>query len=162
MLGLPFHYRDDRTTPEVMSAVHADCGRSQLYARTGIQTMAINTLFQLRAEAGGAAASVAERIAMIPDLLALWLTGTLANELTVASTTGLLEAGGHSWALDVVRGWGFPQRPFAGEVVEPGFSLGPILEARPHRRRGRRRPGARGRRARHGVGVRRRAVGGTT
>ena len=128
MLGLPFHYRDDRTSPEVLASVHARVPPTRLYERTGIQTMTINTVFQLRAEASTAAASVAERLAMIPDLLGLWLTGTLANELTIASTTGLLEARGRRWTLDLVRQLGLPERPFAGEVVDPGYALGPILQ----------------------------------
>ena len=92
MLGLPFHYRDARTDGAVVAGVHARVGRDELYRRTGIQTMAINTVFQLSAQSGGPAAAVAARIALIPDLIAQWLTGTLANELTIASTTGLLEA----------------------------------------------------------------------
>jgi rhamnulokinase len=129
MLGLPFHYRDERTTPEAVSRAHARVGRSELYRRTGIQTMPINTVFQLRAEATGAAASVAERIALIPDLIALWLTGTLANEETIASTTGLLGAHGRHWAVDLVGRLGLPRRPFTGEVTPPGVELGPVLSA---------------------------------
>ncbi len=127
MLGLPFHYRDERTGAVVVSRAHARVGRAELYSRTGIQTMPINTLFQLLAEAGGAAASAAERIALIPDLLGLWMTGTLVNEATIASTTGLLEAGGRRWAMDLVERLGVSPRPFAGEVVAPGFGLGPLL-----------------------------------
>ena len=126
MLGLPFHYRDERNGSEAMSRAHARVGRGELYARTGIQTMPINTVFQLGAEA--AAASVAERIALIPDLIGLWLTGRLANEETIASTTGLLEARGRRWALDLVRRLGLPERPFTGEVTPPGAELGPVLD----------------------------------
>jgi rhamnulokinase len=128
MLGLPFHYRDERTSADVVARAHARVGRLELFRRTGIQTMAINTVFQLSAEADGAAASVAERIALIPDLFGLWLTGTLANEITIASTTGLLEAHGRRWAVDLVRRLGLPERPFAGETVTPGFELGAMLE----------------------------------
>jgi rhamnulokinase len=126
MLGLPYHYRDDRTSDELLDQAHARVGRDELYRRTGIQTMPINTVFQLSSEAGGAAASVAERIALIPDLLGLWLTGTLVNELTIASTTGLLEAHGRRWAADLIDRLGLPARPFAGEVSEPGQELGPV------------------------------------
>jgi rhamnulokinase len=128
MLGLPFHYRDDRTSEDVLAQAHARVGRSELFRRTGIQTMAINTVFQLSAEAGGAAASVAQRIALIPDLFGLWLTGTLANEVTIASTSGLLEAHGPRWASDLVRRLGLPTRPFSDETVTPGFELGAMLE----------------------------------
>ena len=129
LLGLPYHYRDARTSDEVVSGVHALIGRPELYRRTGIQTMPINTVFQLSAEAngGGAALAAAENIALIPDLLGLWLTGTLVNELTVASTTGLLDAHGHNWAVDLIERLGLPRRPFSGPVAEPGVTLGPIL-----------------------------------
>ncbi|HWE08874.1 MAG TPA: rhamnulokinase family protein [Solirubrobacteraceae bacterium] len=127
MLGLPFHYRDARTSSEVVARAHARVGREELYRRTGIQTMPINTIYQLTAEADGAAASVAERIALVPDLFGLWLTGTLVNELTVASTTGLLEAHGRSWAEDLVRRLGLPARPFAGTVTDPGVEIGRVL-----------------------------------
>jgi rhamnulokinase len=46
LLGNPYHYRDARTTgiPEhVSNLVPPD----ELYERTGIQTMQINTLYQL-------------------------------------------------------------------------------------------------------------------
>jgi rhamnulokinase len=128
MLGLPFHYRDERNGSEAMSRAHARVGRDELYGRTGIQTMPINTVFQLGTEAAGAAASVAERIALIPDLIGLWLTGTLANEETIASTTGLLEARGRRWALDLVRRLGLAHRPFTGEVTPPGAELGSVLD----------------------------------
>ncbi|MGA2012246.1 MAG: rhamnulokinase family protein [Solirubrobacteraceae bacterium] len=128
-LGLPFHYRDPRrTSPEVMAGAHARLGRDELYRATGIQTMAINTVFQLFAERGGAALSAAQRIALIPDLFGLWLTGSLANEATIASTTGLLDARAPRWAQDVIAALDLPAAPFAGPVVAAGCELGPVLE----------------------------------
>jgi rhamnulokinase len=129
MLGLPYHYRDERVTDEVVSRAHARVSRNELYSRIGIQTMPINTIFQLLSEAGGAAASAAARIALIPDLLARWLTGELANEVTAASTTGLLEASRSVWARDLIERLGLPQPPFGGDVVEPGVRLGDVLDA---------------------------------
>ena len=129
MVGLPYHYRDRRTGGDVLARTYDLVSRGELYRRTGIQEMPINTLFQLRAEAQGAAASVAERIALIPDLLGLWLTGHLANELTAASTTGLLDATTGAWAVDLIGRLRLPLRPFSGEVVTPGFALGPVLDA---------------------------------
>jgi rhamnulokinase len=125
VLGLPFHYRDTRTEGMVERAF----GRvppEELYAVTGIQTMPINTLFQLLADEGSPALAGAERIALVPDLLALWLSGRLAGERTAASTTGLLDARSGGWARGIVAGLGLPGRLF-GELVEPGTELGPIL-----------------------------------
>lgn len=129
VLGLPFHYRSERTSDEVVARAHRRVPRAELYRRTGIQTMPINTVYQLSSDAGTGSPAVAcaERIALMPDLLGLWLTGTLANELTIASTTGLLEAGGRRWAVDLVGRLGLPRRPFNGEIVEPGVDLGPVL-----------------------------------
>jgi rhamnulokinase len=126
VLGLPFHYRDARTAGMVARA-HARVSREDLYAVTGIQTMPINTLFQLMADEGSAALAAAARLAFVPDLLALWLTGVLANESTIASTSGLLDARTGTWARDLVAALGLPAAPFAGEPVEPGSTLGPVL-----------------------------------
>jgi rhamnulokinase len=126
LLGLPFHYRDDRTHGMIERA-HQRVGREELYSVTGIQTMPINTIFQLLAEADGPAAAAAERIALIPDLFALWLTGELANEVTAASTTGLLDARSGCWARSLIARLQLPRAPFAGDPVEPGTPLGPVL-----------------------------------
>jgi rhamnulokinase len=128
MLGLPFHYRDERVSDEVMSLAHARVPREELYRRTGIQTMPINTIYQLVAEGRSGAAVAGEAIALVPDLFNLWLTGELANEATIASTTGLLEATGNRWARDLIACLQIPERPFAGEVRDPGHELGSVLE----------------------------------
>ena len=66
-----------------------------LYAVTGIQDMPINTVHQLLVDDR---AREAEHIALVPDLLAYWLSGELANERTNASTTGLLDARTGEWS----------------------------------------------------------------
>jgi rhamnulokinase len=126
VLGLPFHYRDRRTEGMIARA-HARVPRDELYAVTGIQTMPINTLFQLLAEEGSPALDAAERIALVPDLFGLWLTGEFANEATAASTTGLLDARTGSWARTLVERLGLPGAPFVGDPVEPGTRLGAVL-----------------------------------
>src|SRR4051794_33365966 len=127
VLGLPFHYRDGRTDGMVARA-HDRVPREDLYAVTGIQTMPINTVFQLLADEGSAALAAAERIALVPDLFALWLTGELRNEATAASTTGLLDARTGAWARELIAGLGLPAAPFAGETTEPGTTIGPVLD----------------------------------
>ena len=126
-LGLPFHYRDARTSDSALARTFARVPQSELYERTGIQTMPINTIFQLMAESHGDGLAAAARIALMPDLLGLWLTGELVNESTIASTSGLLEAGRAQWALDLIERLGLPAKPFAGEVTEPGVALGSVL-----------------------------------
>jgi rhamnulokinase len=126
LLGLPFHYRDGRTEGMVERA-HARVSRDELYDVTGIQTMPINTVFQLLADEAGPALGHAQRIALVPDLLAFWLSGELANEVTNASTTGLLDARSGDWARGLIERLGLPAAPFAGEPVDAGTTLGPVL-----------------------------------
>lgn len=121
VLGLPYHYRDERTDGMVERVP-----KSEAFAITGIQTMQINTIFQLLAEQDSAALREAHSIALVPDLLAYWLCGELANERTNASTTGLLDARSGHWSLPLIERLGLPERPF-GTLVDPGTRLGSVL-----------------------------------
>jgi rhamnulokinase len=114
VLGLPFHYRDERTD---------GIARVEGYEVTGIQHMPINTVYQLLADDRVADA---DAIALVPDLLAYWLSGVLANERTNASTTGLLDARTGEWATGLIERIGLPARPFR-DLVEPGAELGRVL-----------------------------------
>jgi rhamnulokinase len=124
LLGLPYHYRDERTAGMVERA-HGRVTGDAAYAVAGIQTMPINTVFQLLADEGSTALTAAAHMALIPDLFAFWLSGELANERTVASTTGLLDARSGDWADGLIGGLGLPARLF-GELVDPGTALGPV------------------------------------
>src|SRR3954467_5320130 len=115
VLGLPFHYRDERTD---------GVERVPGYEITGIQHMPINTVYQLLVDDR---VGEADRIALVPDLLAYWLCGELANERTNASTTGLLDGGTGEWSLPLIERLGLPARPFA-DLVEPGTLLGRAIE----------------------------------
>jgi rhamnulokinase len=126
VLGLPFHYRDSRTEGMIERA-HARVAPEEMYAVTGTQTMPINTVFQLLADEGSAALAAAERIALVPDLFCHWLTGECVNEVTNASTTGLLDARTGTWARELIARLGLPAAPFAGDPVTPGTTLGPVL-----------------------------------
>jgi rhamnulokinase len=101
LVGNPVHYRDSRTDG-VMARVFAEClPAEELYAATGIQFLPFNTAFQLVAAAGTAQLRAADKLLLMPDLLAYWLTGEAGAELTNASTTQLLDARTKEWSLDV-------------------------------------------------------------
>jgi rhamnulokinase len=125
LLGLPFHYRD-RRTDGIAERVAEQMAAGRAFPTTGIQQMPINTVYQLLAEDESAALQAAHRIALIPDLLAFWLCGVVANERTDASTTGLLDAQTGCWARDLIDTIGLPTRIF-GDLVDPATSLGPLL-----------------------------------
>lgn len=125
LLGLPYHYRDARTVDMVERAFSL-VPQAELYATTGIQTLPINTLFQLLAEQQSGALDRADRMALVPDLLAYWLSGELANERTNASTTGLLDARAGDWAHELIARLGLPDWLFS-TLVSAGTPLGPLL-----------------------------------
>ncbi len=127
LLGPPFHYRDRRTEGQAERAAGRLATRD-MYQVTGIRSMPINTVYQLLAEETSPALRAAHRIALIPDLLSLWLCGKLANERTAASTTGLLDATSGCWAHGVIDRLGLPARIFDDSgLVDPGTVLAPLL-----------------------------------
>lgn len=122
LLGMPYHYRDERTHVGV-AAVHAKLGAGELYRRNGLQHLPFNTVFQLAAE--NELLELADRMLLLPDLLAYWLTGVEVAELTNASTTGLVRAGEHSWDPELVRLAGIAGTSLP-PLVAPGTRLGPL------------------------------------
>jgi rhamnulokinase len=123
LLENPFHYRD-RRTEGVMDRMCAKISRERIYAATGVQFLAINTLFQLCATSPEALARAASFLT-IPDLLNFWLTGAQFSEYSNASTTQLLNAGTRDWAWDLIAELNLPERIFR-PIIQPGTRLGPL------------------------------------
>lgn len=126
LLGLPFHYRDERTAgfrAEVDRAV----GPGAAYGATGIQDMEINTLLQLMAERHSAAYAAAQTLLLVPDLLAYFLTGEARFERTNASTTQLVDVRTGEIAHSMAGALGLRTDLFA-PPVEAGEVLGPVLD----------------------------------
>ena len=117
----PFHYRDERTARGV-ERVHALVPPDRLYARTGLQFLPFNTLYQLAAEPETSIADAATMV-LIPDLVGTWLTGRPSAERTNASTTGLLDATTATWAWDVIDALGLPRR-LSGSWPTPATGSG--------------------------------------
>jgi rhamnulokinase len=127
LVGNPVHHRD-RRTEGVMERVFARVPARELYERTGIQLMPINTVFQLfaMAEAGDRALEVAHRILLMPDLLHFWLSGVASCELTNATTSQCYDPRAQAWATGIIQRLGLPAEMFR-ETVAPASVLGPLL-----------------------------------
>jgi rhamnulokinase len=127
LLGNPVHYRDRRTAGMVAEALRR-VPAEEIYSRTGIQLLQINSLYQLLAMSleGDPQLEAAERLLMMPALFTAWLCGSRASELTDVSTTGCYDPIARGWALDLLDRLHIPADIF-GEVVEPGTDLGPLL-----------------------------------
>ena len=100
----------------------------ELYERTGIQILPINTLYELAAMAAedDPVLAGAETLLMIPDLLHLWLAGTRVGEWTNATSTQCLDARSGAWADDLLDRLGIPAR-LLPELVKPATPLGPLV-----------------------------------
>lgn len=129
LLGNPAHYRDARTDG-VPDRFFAAMGAEEHYRLTGAQLQSFNSMFQLLAGADEAQTAASARMLLMPDLLAWWLTGQQAAEVTNASTTGLLDVRARTWSPPVLaaldRQAGRPLSALLPGLVEPGTPLGPV------------------------------------
>lgn len=123
LLGLPFHYRDERCAVGV-ERVHAVVPHEELYPRNGLQHLPFNTLYQLAADPW---AAEADRLLLVPDLLGWWLTGEQVTERTNASTTGLLDVRTRGWDTDLADRIGVPTG-LLGPLVDPGTTVGKVRD----------------------------------
>ena len=126
LLENPVHYRDPRRAAAVAD-VYARVPARELYERTGIQLLPINTVFELAAMAAGRdpALESAELLLLIPDLFHHWLCGSRTTEFTNATTTQCFDPARGGWATDLLERLEIPARLFP-EVVAPGTLLGPV------------------------------------
>jgi len=127
LIDNPVCYRDQRTQG-AMEQVFARVSRAEIFERTGIQFLALNTLFQLFAHAEAGIPARAQRLLMIPDLVNLLLTGRSVTEYTNATTTQMINARTGTWDSEMIDRLGLPSR-LLGQLVPAGSDLGLMKSA---------------------------------
>lgn len=127
LLGNPRHYRDSRTEG-MLEAAFLRVPRPEIFERTGIQFMRLNSLYQLLAMklAHSSQLEAARTFLTIPDLFNFWLTGRKVNEFTNATTTQCYDPRTRDWAKPMLQQLGLPTAIF-GELIAPGTPLGELL-----------------------------------
>ena len=128
LLGIPHQYRDPRT--EGMAKVMAEkISPEDVYRHTGIQDAFYNTSLQLisEVEKNSPALANAQRLLFTPDLLAYWLCGRAENEVTISSTSQLLNPTTRTWSDEMMTALGIPREIFS-DPVEPGTTLAPLRD----------------------------------
>ncbi|MDA9472522.1 rhamnulokinase [Enterococcus sp. 5H] len=123
-IKLPFSYRD-RYTVKTYSKIQKQLGKRYLFEKTGLQTLPINSLFQLAAQNDLQLLDQTQFFLMIPDLLNYMLTGIAKTELSIASTTQLLDPDSNQWNRTLIQQIGLPQNIFP-EIVTSGNFLGKV------------------------------------
>ncbi len=104
LLANPIHYRD-AYTDGMMEEVYKKIPRNKLYAKTGIQILQLNTIFQLMAYSlkKNDTLKRADKLLLVPDLFNYFLTGEKKAEYTEASTTQLLDPKTKDWNYDLCK-----------------------------------------------------------
>jgi rhamnulokinase len=122
----PTHaYRDNRTQAGL--AALASRGADHLYAATGIPNVFYNTSLQLAETVASCPAitQLATRCLFLPDYFNFLLSGKMENELTVASTSQLLDVHAPDWSRTALEHFRIPPAWFTTPVLA-GRKLGPV------------------------------------
>ncbi len=127
LLGNPHHYRDRRTDGMLEEAFRR-VPREEVFARTGIQFMKINTLYQLLAMRvqGSPLLDAAETFLMMPDLFHFFLTGSKGVEFSIATTSQCYDPRARAWATGLLEKMGIPTGMLP-QIIAPGTGIGPLL-----------------------------------
>ena len=104
----PYHYRDERTQ-DALTKAFSKISADEIYEETGNQIMNINTLFQLISDENLANA---DKLLFMPDLFAYLLTGQKVCEMTIASTSQMLDMKNKKWSSKVLETFGISEDLF--------------------------------------------------
>ena len=123
LLGDPYHYRDKRTRG-MMDWVFKRMPRREIFRRTGVQFLELNTLYQLASmvRRRERALRLAETYLGLPDLFNHWLTGEVRAEFTHATTTQLYNPVKGDWDQEIIEAVKLP--PIFPEMIHPGKVVG--------------------------------------
>ena len=125
-IGGVYCYRDGRTKSAVAS-VHRRVPFAELYAKTGIQFQAFNTVYQLYDDKRTGRSAKARSFLMLPDYFHFLLTGVKKQEYTNATTTGMVNALTHTWDEEIIEKLDYKKEWF-GELAQPGTEAGEFTE----------------------------------
>ena len=127
-LVFPTHaYRDTRTQAGLDHLNNTRAALERIYAATGIPAAFYNTSLQLEETVAAcpAVTDLATRCLFLPDYFNFLLCGRAENELTVASTSQLLDVHAPDWSQAALAHFRVPPQWFSKPVM-PGTKLGKV------------------------------------
>lgn len=124
----PVHYRDERTKG-ILEEAEKLLSLEKVYDITGNQIMEINSLFQLLAlkKTRPAALERADKVMFIPDLLNFFLSGEKKSEMSIASTSSLMDARTKQWSEEILEKVGISKDKLP-PIVPSGTVLGTLRD----------------------------------
>lgn len=125
LLALPFCYRDPKNQ---WAMEHYPADFASVYQIAGLQKVSLNTAYQLYYDVSKRPQllKAAKKLLFMPDLLAYFLTGEVACEYTVASTSMLVDAKTRDWSDVLLEQLPFP-KALLPKIRMPGQILGTLL-----------------------------------
>jgi rhamnulokinase len=124
----PTHaYRDARTQRGLQRLAHTRAALERIYAATGIPNVFYNTSLQLEETVAScpAVTDLATRCLCLPDYFNFLLSGRAENEISIASTTQLLDVHGRDWSRAALTHFHVPAGWFTRPIAA-GTVLGPV------------------------------------
>lgn len=124
LLANPVHYRDKRTDG-MMDWVFDRMPRREVFARTGIQFMQINGLYQIASlvRDNSPLLDAAATFLTIADLFNYWLSGSKTCEFSHATTQQMFNPARNDWDHELIAACGIPTGIFP-PIVQPGDRIG--------------------------------------
>jgi len=121
LLSNPIHYRDERGKGMLEKMEETGVSLDEIYQKTGIQNMTINSIYQLYYDLKYRSHTVenAESLLFMPDLFSYGLTGEKYNEYTIASTSQMLDANKKDWSIELLEKIGIPIK-LLQPIIKPG------------------------------------------
>ncbi len=128
LLELPHSYRDPRTEG-MMEKVFEIIPRDQIYEKTGIQFMELNSIYQLFSmkKINEKLLKNARKLLFMPDLFNYFLTGEMKNEYTIASTSQLLNVNTKEFEKKIFAKLGL-SIDLMSPIIQPGQLVGKLLK----------------------------------
>ncbi|MCX6951689.1 MAG: FGGY-family carbohydrate kinase, partial [Verrucomicrobia bacterium] len=127
-LVFPVHaYRDPRSQPGLKRLANTRAALERIYAATGIPNVFYNSSLHLEETVASCPAitDLATRCLFLPDYFNFLLSGRMENELTIASTTQLLDVHSTDWSGEALKYFRLPPQWFSKPILS-GTRLGKV------------------------------------
>jgi rhamnulokinase len=129
-LVFPIHaYRDARSQPGLKRLANTRAALERVYAATGIPNVFYNSSLHLEETVASCPAitDLATRCLFLPDYFNFLLSGRMENELTIASTSQLLDVHSTEWSAAALKHFRLPPQWFSKPILS-GTRLGKVRD----------------------------------
>ncbi len=125
LVDLPYAYRDSRTDGIDQYWNDNHLAISDTFKKTGINNYPFNTLLQLVAATQNKEINEEQTFLFMPNYIYYALTGKAFNEITISSTSQLINTKTALFDTDIINELGIDLNIFA-PIIQPGNILGPV------------------------------------